>query len=295
MGYPYPNFCLCAFLGPYFKEALWECEGFDAGSLVSIAVLCSGILPMSICTSKVTAFGPCDPEFAAFGDRFIQLGNWRMGIFDDRHFTIAHRDGRTPEILTSDGVVHANFPSSIFNTWNRPLGYPSGIVFGHQFIQMGNWRVAAIDDTYLSISHKDGQTSKIYSSTGDITHGPTTAHNAWSRPIGAASGVTFGDRFIQIGKFRIGDADGLHLATTYISGVPGGTSLFLHAHWGWCGTINKHVHLGLVGHVLRAKVSIDMRLYGYTYVPPCKPEGLTQCSPWIGLIMSYYSALRLQA
>jgi len=190
----------------------------------------------------VTAFGPCDPEFAAFGDRFIQLGNWRMGIFDDRHFTIAHRDGRTPEILTSDGVVHANFPSSIFNTWNRPLGYPSGIVFGHQFIQMGNWRVAAIDDTYLSISHKDGQTSKIYSSTGDITHGPTTAHNAWSRPIGAASGVTFGDRFIQIGKFRIGDADGLHLATTYISGVPGGTSLFLHAHWGWCGTINKHVY-----------------------------------------------------
>ncbi|CAE7736671.1 unnamed protein product [Symbiodinium microadriaticum] len=189
----------------------------------------------------VTAFGPCDPEFAAFGDRFIQLGNWRMGIFDDRHFTIAHKDGKTSEILTSDGAVHASFPSSVFHTWNRPLGYPSGIAFGHEFIQMGNWRVAAMDD-HLSISHKDGQTPKFYSSTGHITHGPTTAHNAWSRPIGPASGVTFGDRFIQIGKFRIGDADGLHLATTYLSGVPGGTPLFLHAHWGWCGTINKHVY-----------------------------------------------------
>ncbi|CAE7944651.1 unnamed protein product [Symbiodinium sp. KB8] len=165
-----------------------------------------------------------------------------MGIFDDRHFTIAHKDGKTSEILTSDGAVHASFPSSVFHTWNRPLGYPSGIAFGHEFIQMGNWRVAAMDD-HLSISHKDGQTPKFYSSTGHITHGPTTAHNAWSRPIGPASGVTFGDRFIQIGKFRIGDADGLHLATTYLSGVPGGTPLFLHAHWGWCGTINKHVHL----------------------------------------------------
>ncbi|CAE7251401.1 unnamed protein product [Symbiodinium sp. CCMP2456] len=190
----------------------------------------------------VTAFGPCDPEFAAFGDRFIQLGNWRMGIFDDKHFTIAHKDGKTPEILRSDGAVFSNFPPSAFHTWNRPLGYPSGIAFGHQFIQMGNWRVAAIDDTHLSISHKDGQTPKTYSSTGHITNGPSTAHNAWSRPIGPASGVTFGDRFIQIGKFRIGDADGIHLATTYLSGVPGGTSLFLHAHWGWCGTINKHVY-----------------------------------------------------
>ena len=217
-----------------------------------------------MCSSKVTAFGPCDPEFAAFGDRFIQLGNWRMGIFDDRHFTIAHKDGKTSEILTSDGAVHASFPSSVFHTWNRPLGYPSGIAFGHEFIQMGNWRVAAMDD-HLSISHKDGQTPKFYSSTGHITHGPTTAHNAWSRPIGPASGVTFGDRFIQIGKFRIGDADGLHLATTYLSGVPGGTPLFLHAHWGWCGTINKHVHLAFGWtYSYRVYVGIGIHLHGYT-------------------------------
>ena len=29
MGYPYPNFCLCAFLGPYKRciRASWDCSG----------------------------------------------------------------------------------------------------------------------------------------------------------------------------------------------------------------------------------------------------------------------------
>ena len=87
MGYPYPNFCLCAFLGPYFKEALWECEGFDAGSLVSIAVLCSGILPMSICTSKVTAFGPSfhDRSQGREDPRDLDVGRSRTCKFPQLH------------------------------------------------------------------------------------------------------------------------------------------------------------------------------------------------------------------
>ncbi|CAE7836716.1 unnamed protein product [Symbiodinium sp. CCMP2592] len=185
-----------------------------------------------------TSFGPCDPQFAAWGDRFIQLGDWRMGAYDDHHFTFSHKDGRTAEILTSDGGQHRHHPSSSFGTWHRPLGFPSGIVFGHQFIQFGNWRVAAIDGQHLSISHRRGKTAKLFK----LNHHPhlhwgftggLTTYSAWGRNIGPASGVNFGDKFIQIGDFRIGDSDGTNLAVTF---APWGNSIYRFHKDGWADT-----------------------------------------------------------
>lgn len=42
-----------------------------------------------------------------------------------------------------------------------------------------------------------------------------TPFNAWTRKVGPPSGITFGDRFLQIGDFCAGDADGSHLSVSY--------------------------------------------------------------------------------
>lgn len=205
-----------------------------------------------------SAFGPCDPEFGSWGDRFIQLGNWRMGAFDDFHFTFSHKNGQTAEILIASGFAYPSNPSDNFGLWGRPLGYPSGIVFGDRFIQFGNWRVAAYDDTHLSFSHRDGKTAKVFR-TSSFQNGPMVDFNAWHKNVGPPSGVTFGDRFLQIGNFRIGDFDGNNLAVSYGDhGLYGfavkGTSAWggVPPHW-WGHTMNSryaHWHCGSIQEVM---------------------------------------------
>ena len=33
----------------------------------------------------------CDPDFGAWGDRFIQLGSWRLAAIDSTHFSVSHK------------------------------------------------------------------------------------------------------------------------------------------------------------------------------------------------------------
>eukprot|EP00439_Symbiodinium_sp_Y106_P062771 s177_g9.t1 len=42
-----------------------------------------------------------------------------------------------------------------YSAWDRPLGFPSGITFGPQFIQIGKWRMGQIDEQHFSIAHQD--------------------------------------------------------------------------------------------------------------------------------------------
>ena len=67
-----------------------------------------------------------------------------------------------------------------------------------------------MDATHFSISHRNGQTIQIYRSDGTLHPGPRHDKNAWTSSLSAGppAGITFGDRFIQLGNFRIGDADG---------------------------------------------------------------------------------------
>ncbi|CAE7763863.1 unnamed protein product, partial [Symbiodinium sp. KB8] len=163
------------------------------------------------------AYGACDKGWAGFGDRFIQLGDWRLAAIDHRHFSISHKDGITSQIWHAEGSVHPG-PRHDFSAWGRPLGFPSGITFGPQFIQIGKWRLGQIDLEHFTIAHQDGTTAQIFRADGTLHNGPRTDYNAWSRSSGPAGSVTFGDRFIQFGRFRLGDADGTHFLVTHSGG-----------------------------------------------------------------------------
>eukprot|EP00439_Symbiodinium_sp_Y106_P070685 s177_g12.t1 len=43
----------------------------------------------------------------SFGDRFVQIGNFRVGDVDGTHFSVTHVGGKTMEIFRSDGTLHA--------------------------------------------------------------------------------------------------------------------------------------------------------------------------------------------
>ena len=69
----------------------------------------------------------------------------------------------------------------------RPLGFPHGIVFGAKFIQIGQFRLAALDDDHLSISHQNGWTNRLFvGHNGHIVDRPGGGHdwNAWRHLAG---------------------------------------------------------------------------------------------------------------
>ncbi|CAE7804809.1 unnamed protein product [Symbiodinium sp. CCMP2456] len=161
------------------------------------------------------AHGECNSGFASWGDRFIQLGNWRLAALDADHFSISHKGGQNA-IYKSNGHFYWERVSD--RAWRRPLGFPHGIVFGAKFIQIGQFRLAALDDDHLSISHQNGWTNRLFvGHNGHVIDRPGGGHdwNAWRHLAGGdesfrkglsagISGVGYGDRFLQIGPFRIG-------------------------------------------------------------------------------------------
>ncbi|CAE7669316.1 unnamed protein product [Symbiodinium sp. CCMP2592] len=164
------------------------------------------------------AYGACDSDWGGFGDRFIQLGNFRLAAIDATHFSVCHRDGWVSMIYRADGTRHGG-PRRDFCSWDRPLGFPHGITFGPGFIQLGNFRLGAIDDEHLSIAHESGKTAQIFRSDDTRHPGPRTDWTAWGQSAGPAAGVTFGDRFLQLGNFRVGDHDGRHLVVAHKGGA----------------------------------------------------------------------------
>ncbi|CAE7810583.1 unnamed protein product [Symbiodinium sp. CCMP2456] len=181
------------------------------------------------------AFGPCDADFGAWGDRFIQLGKFRITATDANHLSISHKDKKTAVIYsgnpTSHGVHYG--PRDDFGGWDRPTGFPHGISFGTGFIQIGNFRLAAKDETHLSISHQTAGCIRIFDSAGNLFDGRgRDDHNAFLlRSTGAPAGVTFGEKFLQLGQFRLGDRDGSNFMITHLT-ANGGTGIELFNSWG---------------------------------------------------------------
>ncbi|CAE7240594.1 unnamed protein product [Symbiodinium natans] len=85
------------------------------------------------------------------GDRFIQLGDWRLADIDGTHFSISHKDGWTAQVYKSDGTLHPQM-WQLWGSWHRPIGPSKGIRFGFQFIEIGQFRLGAVDDNLFSIS-----------------------------------------------------------------------------------------------------------------------------------------------
>ncbi|CAE7525840.1 Ank3 [Symbiodinium sp. CCMP2456] len=161
------------------------------------------------------AYGACG-AFGAFGDRFVELGNWRLAAIDATHLSISHKGGQTPQIYRADGVMIPGRHD--YSAWHRPKGFPSGIVFGSRFIQIGNFRLGDADGHHFTISHENGITIQIFRSDGTLHPGPRHELNLWSRTAGPPQGITFGDRFLEIGLWRFADVDGEHFALTQAGG-----------------------------------------------------------------------------
>ena len=59
----------------------------------------------------------------SFGDRFIQIGNFRLGDVDGKHFSVAHAGtGKTLMVFQSDGNHgHHHCPADDFTTLGRSM------------------------------------------------------------------------------------------------------------------------------------------------------------------------------
>ena len=92
------------------------------------------------------------------GDHFIQFGDsWRIGqSADTKHLSITHKDGKTAQIFRHDGTLHPG-PRTDYNSWNQSSDRAKGISFGHNYVQIGNWRLGATNASHLSVTHKGGK------------------------------------------------------------------------------------------------------------------------------------------
>ena len=94
----------------------------------------------------------------------------------------------------------------------------SGIIFGDRVVQIGKWRIGEYDESHVSISHRDGERSVVYDSDGN-TVTRTDDYWLWSRKIGKPNRVSLGDRFLQIGDWRLGDVNSVHFSIAHRMGV----------------------------------------------------------------------------
>lgn len=118
-----------------------------------------------------------------FGLKFIQIGTWRLAEHDGERLSISHQNGKVAEVHHKDGT--RTNPGGTSDAWTRPVGEAEGVFFGHQFIQIGAFRVGASNWNMLSISHvKTGKVSVIYKgSDGTVLWGPRTDHSTVGRPV----------------------------------------------------------------------------------------------------------------
>ncbi|CAE6932730.1 unnamed protein product [Symbiodinium natans] len=163
------------------------------------------------------ASGTCTGITAGYN--FLQIGDWRLARINDRHFTFSHRGGQTPMMYKSDGT-HKKGPRTSFGSWGWEAGKTPSfgeVRFGDHFIQFGEFRLGAVDDNHLSVSHSGGLTAMIFGQ-GTLHPGPRHDYGLWEKPLGEPMGVTFGDRFVQIGNFRLGDVDSKHFSVSHVIG-----------------------------------------------------------------------------
>ena len=109
------------------------------------------------------------PAGIKFGDRFVQIGNFRICDVDGTHASICTLDGKTSQIFRKDGTLHPG-PRTDFCCHDRRVepGHPKAPLVGDRYLQIGDWRLGAIDDNHASMSHKDGKTAQIYRSDGTL-------------------------------------------------------------------------------------------------------------------------------
>jgi hypothetical protein len=179
-----------------------------------------------------------NPHQVGFGDRFVQIGQWRIADIDGNHMSIA--SGLTADIYRSDNTIHPG-PRFDFNAFGRKLerhtdecivyknwitqgtcgDLPQG---GNGFIQIGRWRIGTPDGVHFSFSHMSTRTSAIFRSDGTQHWGPRGDFQMWTE-VGEttqkrelATNVKIGDNYIEFkSAWRLGvTPDGLHLSISHV-------------------------------------------------------------------------------
>ena len=153
-----------------------------------------------------------------FGDKYVQLGKWRFGDVDGKHFSVSHKDGKTAQVYTSDGKrLGADHKRT---TYDGRSADNTGVFFGDRFVQIGNFRICDIDGRHASICSLDGQTSQIFRNDGRLYPGPRTDYCCNERPIDSThwNAPKVGDRYLQIGEWRLGAIDDKHASISHEKG-----------------------------------------------------------------------------
>lgn len=179
------------------------------------------------------------------GDGWIEIGDWRMGEWDSHwenadqgeqgysHFTICNKYGnrRTAATYRSDGKKLAASNSRChFDSAYGVETRPSRVLFGHNYVQLGNWRwqyrpdsedmvLMYMDDHYWGKGkygpgvkgNEEFVASLLIKKDGRFVNGPVPTSTHWRTQVFAnrntVSNVKFGDTFIQIGDYRIASMD----------------------------------------------------------------------------------------
>ena len=155
-----------------------------------------------------------------FGDKFIQIYKWRIAEHDDgKYLSISFRNKRVVQVMDWNGRIHNKRGRSRYHAWNRRWkpGKATGVLFGHNFVQVGRFRLGAVDDhvrdgrkhRHFSVSHTEtGQTPVIYRSDGHRPwNGPRTTWGVQGWP------VCFGPK-PDVWTARIGQCD---LASAFLA------------------------------------------------------------------------------
>ena len=133
------------------------------------------------------------------GNRFIQLGSWRISDVDGLHLSFSHKEGQTAVIFRNDGTTHYG-PRKQFNTWKE-----SGpcekveILSGADFIQVGNWRFGDSGGNFI-LSHRSDPTHPIVLGRSEAEK---LVGDLWNRPLEESGNVLVEPEALQIGRWLL--------------------------------------------------------------------------------------------
>jgi len=162
----------------------------------------------------------------AGGDQWIQLGNWRIGAYNENHFVFTCAPGYSAVIFRGDdGTMHEG-PRSDYSLYEEQFGdagQSRNVAFGGDCIQFGaHWRLGCYNEDHLVLSHDSGLSNMIWRSDGTRHPGPRSDYHLWEKDGTAdKEGVTMyganGCNYVQIGNWRVGDSgNGPHMCITNV-------------------------------------------------------------------------------
>eukprot|EP00956_Cyclotella_meneghiniana_P017268 scaffold27964_cov59-Cyclotella_meneghiniana.AAC.1 len=145
---------------------------------------------------------------------YIEIGSWRIAHIcetcEQSHLSISSDNIKTAQIFREDGTVQPG-PTSDYNGWGAmsppgdgPTFSSQGITFGNMAVQISDWRIRQIDNTHMSISHKDGKVARIYMSNEALDGNNHQQYSGWKSDIGDPSCAYLTENYLQIGDWRFG-------------------------------------------------------------------------------------------